>query len=141
MESTTCLEVQWLRGYLQVLQELVAEVEGAISALTANALLRFQQHVSRQQALVLRLQELTEAASSDCGPGWIAAIDHYQPELRGAILKAHQTLAARSRHYASLLRRAKRTLDLILAGCRIYSSDYQVPAQFQPQHHALSCEI
>jgi len=140
MESATCLDSRWLKGYLQTLQELVAEVEGAIAAVAANALARFQQHITHQQALVLRLQELANLASMVGGPGWLTTVDGDHSGLREGIRAGHRKLADKNRHYAGLIRRAVRTQDLILAGCQIYSSDYR-PPQFQPEHHSLSCEI
>ena len=112
--------------YLDCLQALARELEGAMQSLAVNGLSAFEESVARQLVLCSRLSSLAAghqssrsealgsgAACIDAGPG--------QDEFGVRIEEAKAKLVKLNRNYSALLNHGRRTVQMFASLARCYS--------------------
>lgn len=127
--------------YLSALQELTSEINSAIGVLVVNSLPEFQEHVSRQEFLTSRLQELSKDlgatdASSPLMPSSVA-----DSKLWTDICAARTKLADLNRRYSTFLRHSWRFIGTMTELCRTYEANATTAGMSATGQQSLSCEV
>jgi hypothetical protein len=104
MQETDTAGKQDERQHLALVHSLARELESARGALVKNNLAQFNAHVAQQEAICRQLANTP----------WIRRRADSE-ETTSKIRQAYQTLAQQNRIYAAVLRRWKRTNDLLAA--------------------------
>jgi hypothetical protein len=108
------------------LQDLCAEFQSAISALTANDLEALKTSIEKQEHLAAKLQSLFQPENlADCTP---------------AIPKEALDLIAVTRVYSALLQRSMKTASLRAALCQTYKQHFTKAGAPIPDN-SWSCEV
>jgi len=109
------------------LQDLCAEFQSAISALTANDLEALKASIEKQERLSANLQNLFHAG--DC------------PSGSPAIPKEALDLIHVTRVYSALLQRSMKTASLRAALCQTYKQHFTKSGDPIPDNNSWSCEV
>jgi hypothetical protein len=126
--------------HLAQVQALAQAVASAISAIEKNDLKEFEIHLAAQERICNRLSS----------PKWMPpstakqkAVDGKNPEaqLLQEIRQAYVALAQLNRVYAALLKRTRKSTELIAAVYRGRGQGYGCERSPLPQHNTWSCEV
>ena len=126
--------------YLGTLRVLAAEVEAGMFALAHNELPKFREHVTQQENLCSKLQELmiTLCAHRKHELNLTSTSDS---NIEKQIHAAHRKLAEVNRQYALLLERSNRSLSLLTALCRTYGDRFEQTTSRPTPYATWSCEV
>lgn len=127
--------------YLSALQELTSEINSAIGVLVINSLPEFQEHVSRQEFLTSRLQELSKdlGATNAASPIKPDAVN--DSNLWNDICTARMKLAELNRRYSTFLQYSWRFIGTMTELCRTYEANVTPAALSVSGQLPLSCEV
>ena len=119
--------------YLEQLETLAAEIQVGIDAIEAYALPRFQESVSKQQAICTELVVLARHLQADAPkaeePGALSrTLVHEDTFLASRIRFAAESVHMLNLEYAALLRHSGETMRLFAGLCRSYTGQFQAPA-------------
>jgi hypothetical protein len=127
--STSDATRQQQSQHLAQVHALLQAMASAIAAIEKNDLRKFDTCLAAQETICHRL------SANPCAPPSIArddaAIDHLDVRFHQEIREAHKALAQLNRIYAALLKRARKSAQLMTVLHRNH-----VP----PQRHTWSCE-
>jgi hypothetical protein len=119
--------------HLAQVRALLDAIASAISAVEKNDLRKFEVHLAVQETICNRLSAKKWTMWSGAAPGDDAAGENTDANLWEEIRQAHIALAHLNRVYAALLKRARKSVELMSA---LYIS--HVPL---PRRHTWSCEV
>jgi hypothetical protein len=126
--------------HLAQVHALAQAVSSAISAIEKNDLQKFEIHLAAQESICNRLS----------GPRWMLPStatregvdgESLDAQLLQEIRQAYVALAQLNRVYAALLKRARRSVELIIALYRSHGEGYDRGPSPLPQRHTWSCEV
>jgi hypothetical protein len=106
-------------------------VTSSIEAIQYNDLTELQNSVARQEALC---RELTAAQLPPLGA-------HSQSRFGHEIRSAHIELAQQNRLYKAVLKRARKSVGLILAVYQHHGRGYSKDGTSRTDNHTWSCEV
>jgi formate dehydrogenase assembly factor FdhD len=126
--------------HLAQMHALSQAVASAISAIEKNDLRQFETHLAIQETICNRLSAIkTESSSPTMGNS--VAGEGPDARLQQEIVEAHIALAQLNRVYAALLRRASKTVGMILALYRSNGEGYNRGLSPLPERRSWSCEV
>ena len=119
---------------------LLQAVASAISAIEKNDLRQFESHLAVQETICNQLSATKWTPPSAATAGAVSG-ENPDAQLLQEIRQAHVALAQLNRVYAALLKRARRSVELLAALYRSHGEGYD-PGSFPlPQRHTWSCEV
>ncbi len=139
LRSDTTRTPEQLEHIAQV-HALSQAVASAISAIEKNDLRQFETHLAIQETICNRLSGI-KASSSSFTMGAAPAGESADARLQQEIVEAHIALAQLNRVYAELLKRARKTVGMILALYRSNGEGYNRGLSPLPQRRSWSCEV
>jgi hypothetical protein len=126
------------REHLAQVQALAQAMRAAIAAIEKNDLAQFQAHLAAQETICNRLS---------CGPETASRIakaavsgEKAEPGLHHEIRQAYVALAQMNRVYGSLLKRARKSVEMMIALYRSHGTGYDRGPAALPQSRTWSCE-
>ncbi|MFY9646870.1 MAG: hypothetical protein WAK29_16950 [Terriglobales bacterium] len=125
--------------HLDQVHALTKAISSAISAIENNDLRLIETHVAEQEVICNRLAAVKSAVrSTHVGD---ANFNPSDLQLRGEIREAHLALAKLNRVYASLLKRVRRSAEVITGIYRSRGEGYHQGPSRLAQQHTWSCEV
>src|SRR5271166_6787394 len=132
MLKSEAIRRQELMDRLAQVQALLQAVASAISAIEKNDLRQFEIQLAMQETMCHRLSANQWTPTS-------TVADSANAKLEQEIRQAHIALAQLNRVYAALLKRARKSAELMAALYRSHGAGYDPGSHRLPQHHTWSC--
>lgn len=125
--------------YLQQLQELASEISAATDAISANAMQKFCESVSRQELLCSSLASISKAVGEAMRPSGVGSAPRIDSSLDQRIRAASAELHALNLKYAALIKHSSRSIEMLSLLCK--SQTGLLPSDCQPKRQTWSCEV
>jgi len=140
MLSADATRAQEQLEHLAQVNALRQAIASAISAIEKNDLAQFDAHLAAQETICDRLSA-TKCTASLVPSGTTATGEDADPAFTMEIREAYMALAHLNRVYAALLKRARRSFELMLALYRSQREGYHCKPSPLRQGHTWSCEV
>jgi hypothetical protein len=125
--------------HLAQVHALSQAIASAISAIEKNDLRQFETHLAAQETICNRFSTTKWTPSSTV----VEAVsgENSDAQLLQEFRQAHIALAQLNRVYAALLKRVRRSVELIAALYRSHGEGYDRAPSPVSQRHTWSCEV
>ena len=140
MQKSGAIRRQAQLEYLAQVQALTLAVASAISAIEKNDLRKFEIQLAAQETICNRLSGTKWTLSSTAKEKAVSG-ENRDAQLLQEIRQSHLVLAQLNRVYAELVKRCRKSVELIAALYRSQGEGYDRRPAFLAQRHTWSCEV
>lgn len=130
-----------LLDHLAQVRVLSQAIVSAISAIEKNDLQQFENHLAVQETVCNRLADIRKTLSTTAKMNAVAGDDLAGQQLLQQVRQAHVALAQINFVYAALLKRARRSTELIAGLYRSQGEGYDRNPSPLPKRQSWSCEV
>lgn len=127
--------------YLQLLQGLARELQRAMTAIAANSLADFEESVSNQQEMSVRLAELASELRGSQTPKSTAQEVSANDGLMLQIQVASAALQSLNQRYAALILHSSRSVAMMVSLFNSIKGNLQEVPGARPKLQTWSCEV